>query len=311
MFIYGAKCSSKANGNWTSAGTWNCSSPLTTPGCPDTIIINHTVTVNDQVDLIACGSLYVIVNATLKFNTGKKLYLADGSHVVLNTGATLDPGNGGGNSNLIEIGGNEVWTAADGPKSGPLTFYSGGALPVKLLDFSAINNESKVDLKWVTLTEQNNHYFTIEKSKDAKNWNEVVKTYGIGNSNTAIEYFETDYNPYDGVSYYRLKQTDYDGNFEYFKIVSVNVKPKELGFNTFPNPLLAGNDLKIEFNSKEEEILIVIRDVKGQEFYSKAIVFIEDNNVTAIPLSSDVPPGMYIVTATSKNEIYSRKILIR
>ena len=309
---FAAKCTSKANGNWTASGTWNCSSPYTTPGCPDTIIINHTVTVNDQIDLIACGPIYLIVNSTLKFNTGKKLMLADDSFVVLNTGASLSPGGGGGNSNLIEIGGNNVWTAGDGPKSGPLTYYTGGVLPIKLLEFSASNNNGRVDLKWITTSEVNNNYFTVERSKDALTWDEVIRTNGAGNSNVNIEYFEVDYEPLQGVSYYRLKQTDFDGNFEYFNIVPVNVELLNKGeMSLFPNPLIRGDELKINLGNIKEEVLIVVRDVIGQEFFSKAAIHSENNQLIALPIDADIPAGLYVVTASSKNQIYSQKLLVK
>lgn len=312
IICFGSKCTSKVDGNWTSGGTWNCSSPFTTPGCPDTIIINHVVEVNAQIDLIACGPIYVIVNGTLEFKTGSKLKLADGSFFILSSGANIEPGNGGGNSNLIEIGGNEVWTAADGPKTGPLIYHSGGALPIKLLEFTALFNFDRVDLRWITTNEINNDYFTVERSKDALVWEEIIRTNGAGNSNINVEYVEMDYEPYEGISYYRLKQTDFDGNFEYFNIVPVKVDLLNKGeMNLFPNPLKRGDELKINIEGIKKDVLIVIRDAKGQEFYSKAELFMDGNQLVAIPTGNSIPSGLYIVTATSENEIYSQKLLIK
>lgn len=309
---YGSICTSKANNDWTKSATWNCSAPFTTPGCPDTIIINHIVVIDDQINLTACGPIYIIVNGTLDFKNGKKLYLADGSLFIVNTGGLLDPGTGGGSSNLINIGGNDVWIAADGPKSGPITYYTGGVLPIKLLEFTANSNVDKVDIKWITTNEVNNNYFTIEKSKDALTWEVVLQTQGAGNSNVNIEYFESDYNPYEGVSYYRLKQTDFDGNFEYFNIVPVKVDLSNKGeMNLFPNPLRRGEELKINLEGIKQDVLIVIRDAKGQEFYSKAQIHYENNQLIAVPINLDIPAGFYIVTASSENQIYSQKLLIK
>jgi len=310
LFTYGSNCSSAANNDWTKVATWSCTNPFTSPGCVDSIVINHVVNVNTQIDLTACGPIYIIVNGTLEFKTGSKLKLADGSFFILNNGASIVPGNGGGNSNLIEIGGNDVWTAADGPKSGPLTYISSGPLPIKLLEFNASNNQGRIDLKWITLNEVNNEYFTIEKSKDAQNWIEVVRTLGAGNSNVNIEYFEVDNEPYQGISYYRLKQTDYDGNFEYFNIVPVKVDEYNGKINIFPNPVMKNENLNISFGNFGQEILLVIRDLKGQEFFSKAKLNVKENNVVAVPISDDIPSGIYIVTATSENQIYNQKIII-
>jgi hypothetical protein len=185
-------------------------------------------------------------------------------------------------------------------------------LPITLLSFEANFNVDKVDLRWITSSEVNNDYFTIERSKDALNWEEIIRTNGAGNSNVNIEYVEADYNPYDGISYYRLKQTDFDGNFEYFNIVPVKVDlSNKIQMSLFPNPLRRGEELKINLEGIKEDVLIVIRDAKGQEFYSKAEIHYEDNQLVAIPIDVNIPAGLYIVTASSENQIYSQKLLVK
>lgn len=185
-------------------------------------------------------------------------------------------------------------------------------LPIELLSFEANFNVDKVDLRWITCSEVNNNFFTIERSKDALTWEDVLQTQGAGNSNVNIEYFESDYNPHEGVSYYRLKQTDFDGNFEYFNIVPVKVDLSDKGeMNLFPNPLKRGDELNITLEGIKEDVLIVIRDAKGQEFYSKAQIHYENNQLIAVPISVDIPAGFYIVTASSENQIYSQKLLIK
>ncbi len=185
-------------------------------------------------------------------------------------------------------------------------------LPIELLSFEANFNIDKVDLRWITSSEVNNNFFTIERSKDALTWEEVLQTQGAGNSNVNIEYFESDYNPHEGVSYYRLKQTDFDGNFEYFNIVPVKVDLSDKGeMNLFPNPLRRGEELKINLEGIKQDVLIVIRDAKGQEFYSKAEIYLENNQLVAVPINLDIPAGFYIVTASSENQIYSQKLLIK
>jgi len=185
-------------------------------------------------------------------------------------------------------------------------------LPITLLSFEANFNVDKVDLRWITSSEVNNDYFTIERSKDALTWEEIIRTNGAGNSNVNIEYVETDYNPYDGISYYRLKQTDFDGNFEYFNIVPVKVDlSNKSQMSLFPNPLRRGEELRINLEGIKEDVLIVIRDAKGQEFFSKAEIHFEENQLVAIPIDVDIPAGLYIVTASSENQIYSQKLLVK
>ncbi|MGE0562402.1 MAG: T9SS type A sorting domain-containing protein [Flavobacteriales bacterium] len=186
-------------------------------------------------------------------------------------------------------------------------------LPVKLLSFEANFNVDRVDLKWVTSTEINNDFFTIEKSKDLKNWEIVSNISAAGNTNTNVEYFEVDYFPYQGVSYYRLKQTDYDGTFSYSNIVPVKVDKKINGeFGLFPNPVKRGEQLKIQFSEIiDSEVLIVIKDAKGEEFYSKAILHSKDGLIIAIPIDKEIPSGIYIVNASPEDQIYSQKLIIK
>ena len=109
-----------------------------------------------------------------------------------------------------------------------LTNISGGCivLPVELSNFNVRYDEKSknVLLDWTTETEVNNDYFTIERSKDLVNFEVVDVVKGNGNSNITQNYHLIDNKPLKGTSYYRLKQTDYDGQFEYFKPVAVTIK---------------------------------------------------------------------------------------
>lgn len=309
-----SKCTTVGDGKWWAAGTWSCSPESAPPGCTDTIVIStgDSIYIDAHVNLIACGPIVVVVYGILQFKTGTKMSLADGSEVILKPGGKMNPGGGGGNSNYLEIGGNEVWTAGDGTMTGPLTYTSSGPLPIKLVSFEANFNTDKVDLWWITSSEINNDFFTIEKSSDLKNWVVVSTIKGAGNSNINIEYFEVDYSPIQGVSYYRLKQTDFNGNFEYFNIIPVKVDLLNEGeMNLFPNPMRRGQELKINLIEIKEDVLIVIRDAKGQEFYSKAEIHAEGNQLIAIPFDNSIPSGLYIVTASSENQIYSQKLMIK
>jgi len=186
-------------------------------------------------------------------------------------------------------------------------------LPIELISFTATINANKVDLTWLTASEINNVYFTIEKSKDGTTWYKVLKTNGAGNSNQTISYYEVDFNPYNDISYYRLKQTDFNGDYEYSNIVPVKFEESNSGtINIFPNPTNAGEALQIKFNEIEsEEISVVMRDMLGQEFYSKIHVNIQNGKLVGIPLEKSIPKGVYVITVTSENHIYSQRIIIK
>ncbi len=112
-------------------------------------------------------------------------------------------------------------------------------LPIELVFFNATPDENnrKVKLEWQTASEINNDFFTIEKSINAIDWEMVKTVSGAGNSSSLLSYSTVDSKPYSGVSYYRLKQTDFNGQFEYSQIISVNINPfisENIGI--YPNP---------------------------------------------------------------------------
>lgn len=318
MQVAFSACSTNGTGggNWGNASTWVCAPESAPPGCVGTIIILATDSVynKDGVDLTSCGPINIIIFGKLGYKTGKKLKLAEGSTLELKLGASMSPGGGGGSSNYLEIGGNAVWTAAEGTKDGPLTYTSGGVLPIKLISFEANANNEKIDLKWITAVEVNNDFFTVEKSDDGKTWVVVSILSGAGSSNQMLEYFDSDYSPKKGISYYRLKQTDYDGKFSYSNIVPVKYVEilDNSGVSLFPSPVRRGEEVKILFEDIfEEKILVVLRDIKGQEFYSKVVLNVEDGVLVAISIDSSLSPGLYLVTASSENQVYSQKLLVK
>ena len=84
-------------------------------------------------------------------------------------------------------------------------------LPIELVSFNARNDGSAVLLEWTTASEIDNHYFTLERSTDGSAYSDLLNTPGAGNSQVSIDYRAHDVGPVPGVSYYRLRQTDFDG----------------------------------------------------------------------------------------------------
>ena len=307
-----ATCTATVTGNWESPGTWSCGH---VPTCADeiTIAANVTVTITVTQDYSACPApMTLSIYGTLTFQTGKKLLLPAGSSVFIYPGGSIIAGGGGGSSNLISIGGTNVWTAGMGTLTGPASLGS-GALPIELLSFTAQPNGSNVDVNWSTATENINDYFSVEKTIDGYNFVLVDTIKGAGNSSSVLNYSTFDTNPNEGVSYYRLKQTDYNGEFTNSSLVLVDFK-QSLGFmfDVFPNPN-DGNSINLLFNSNQgNEVLVVVYDMNGKETYSK-IVIIEQNGdrVYSLDLSSKLSAGVYLITATSQQNLYHKKLIIQ
>lgn len=185
----------------------------------------------------------------------------------------------------------------------------GKPLPSVLLSFDAIiDADKKVELTWSSDTENNNNFFTIEKSKDAVAFETVTTIKAFGNQSTLISYFDTDYTPYDGISYYRLKQTDLKGKVLSSRLVSVNNK---LGNANYASNTYIIDEQSGLLGSENKEVLVVLRNEKGLESYSKVIID-QENNVI-VPANSDykLDNGTYIVVASSNNKLYSQKVFVK
>lgn len=182
-------------------------------------------------------------------------------------------------------------------------------LPVELLDFKAVLNQNgAVDLSWITASEKNNDYFTIEKTKNGVGFEKVIRIAGAGNSTTKKHYATTDVHPYQQVSYYRLKQTDFDGSYEYSKLISIVNTGNSL-LNIFPNP--SNGKLFISLsNAGTDEIHITIYDMLGKLCFFKSVIFQDDNFFTELNLVQVFNPGMYSIRISTKNKVYTHKLII-
>ncbi|BDS11648.1 T9SS type A sorting domain-containing protein [Aureispira anguillae] len=129
-----------------------------------------------------------------------------------------------------------------------LTLSSPILLPIQLINFSVEKQSNQsVVLHWQTETETNNDYFMIERSLDGFSWEQLATIKGNGTSSTLSTYRTIDSTPYCGVSYYRLLQTDFDGNIFYSPIKAIRIK-KGKNLKLYPNPTngqvtLEGNDI--------------------------------------------------------------------
>jgi len=188
--------------------------------------------------------------------------------------------------------------------------YVDGTLPVSLLSFEAKCEVNRIDLEWVTASEKNNDYFTIEKSMDAVNWQKLVTIPGNGNSNTIIHYSAQDNAPYNGESYYRMKQTDFDGKSVTFNPISVLCNPEELNpqINYYPNPFKSELIVEIQ-NMNTDKAILVICDMIGRQVFYKAI----DNNDSFEDKFTlnflQFPSGVYIAKFTMDGYCNTQKIV--
>jgi len=174
-------------------------------------------------------------------------------------------------------------------------------LPIKLLNFEVEKNSDNLVSKWESSSELNNAYYSIHKSLDGVNWIFVEDISGAGNSNTNLRYNSIDTNPFNGLSYYKLSQTDFDGQvtelgvrkvvFEFTASVSINI---------YPNPSKGIVNIKSNISLTGE---IVIRNSIGQLLQRNSIVESMNKQIDL----SGFPKGVYFIEFLySGNRIYKK-----
>jgi hypothetical protein len=112
----------------------------------------------------------------------------------------------------------------------------------------------------------NNDYFTIERSIDNKKWKTIGEIPGLGNTSTQMTYNYTDYSPMQGLSYYRLTQTDFDGKSETFAPTTVTCEVDAIGgYTAYPNPAEDELMIDIELDTYQgDDIQLQLIDVNGR-----------------------------------------------
>jgi hypothetical protein len=174
-------------------------------------------------------------------------------------------------------------------------FGSGAAnpLPVEFLYFQATQVDAHVNLQWSTGTEINCRSFQLEKSKNAVDFEAFGEIEAAGNSSIQNYYNLVDKSPFTGVSYYRLKQMDFNGGFTYSNIAPVNFKiNEELSIEWISiNPQNA--DLTLRLNGKSEAVQFSIFDLSGRII--KQGIGHQDSNYMRIS-TGVIARGMYFVS---------------
>jgi hypothetical protein len=155
-----------------------------------------------------------------------------------------------------------------------------------------------------------NGTFFIERSNDASNFEQIaIATANDGGS--SIAYFEIDYTPLKGTSFYRIKQVTNEGFVIYSPIRTIK------SYETLAQELnLTANPCDISFKEElkkfgEEEILVVLRDEKGNEYYSKINLLNDECRIEGADKTAELPKGEYVITSASRNELYSQIISIK
>ena len=208
--------------------------------------------------------------------------------------------------------GNDYYMMIDGNAGAGCDFTVAGwdvSLPVELLSFEGYNYKSGNKLLWKTASEINNDYFIVQKSTDTKIYTNLGIVDGNGNSNSINEYEFIDGSSSDEVTYYRLKQIDFDGKYKYSKIVVLKSSKGNQDINIYPNPSKENFSFDISI-SHNEVYTISYTNITGAT-HREQISTSEGTNTYQVNDFKNLATGIYFVQILNENNelIKSQKIV--
>lgn len=181
------------------------------------------------------------------------------------------------------------------------------SLPISLLNFDAEPVENRVEVKWTTVSEINNDHFTVERSSDGINYEPIGTVPGAGNSTSLMYYKFTDSDPLDGVSWYRLRQTDFDGTSVAFDPVRVMFMRKT-EFIVYPNPH-SGGQLHITMPTVQEEpVRLVVYRSDGALVMDRQMVAVGGKTILLDDINFGAD-GIYFLWLYTVENVYQQKLL--
>ena len=248
-------------------------------------------------------TLYPVKYSTATIPNGWQSCPGSGSMPAGITGTS-----GGNNAVARTFSWNGLTTFSDFSGAG-----DGSPLPVTWLDFNAVyNNETQnVDLSWSTASEINNDFFEVQRSTDAVHFDVIGKVNGSGNSSLVKEYALSDKQPLPGVSYYRIRQVDYNGDDDFTDLRAINIDGSSSAgtIYVYPNPL-AGQDLNLVFSGLDKgnwQWRLV--DLTGKVIMQKTRVSDLESGVIQLSLDK-LPDGIYLFQLETQSQNFTRKLNI-
>lgn len=184
-------------------------------------------------------------------------------------------------------------------------------LPIELVSF--YGDVGDVDagdrshyLKWKTESETNLNYFDLERSQDGTEFSQLGRVMAVGQSSTIQQYNFTDYNPYEGINFYRLKMVDLNGEYEYSDVLTMN-GTASVNMYLVPNPTSKSLEIIYHSRSKSESV-IEIMDSKGAIIHRLKNDCVKGQNSVSLDVE-EYFKGVYTVHINVNGEILTNKFI--
>jgi hypothetical protein len=183
-------------------------------------------------------------------------------------------------------------------------------LPVELVSFTAEFKEDRVEVIWATESEIDNDFFTVQRTMNGEQFEDVVNVKGNGTTAATHRYSAADTQLLPGRWYYRIRQTDYDGSHSYSRLVAVDV-PESLFRTIYPNP---GNGQEVNLSLPAGDIgktaMVVVVDAQGRVVYQTVPFGIDRQTIRLVP-SEPLTPGTYLMSVAVETQVRRYKWVVR
>lgn len=194
----------------------------------------------------------------------------------------------------------EAWTLTDRQN----------LLPVELTEFSANCEQTFVELNWTTASESNASHYEIQKSNNGISWITLGSIQAQGNTSTSSHYSYRDYNPENTISYYRLKQVDFDGEYKTYDAQSLepcSVRENSVEISNLPN-----NQFQVKItNDTKQSFVMDMYSSNGQKVRETEQINSESGTNLYVYDSNNLSPGIYIVSVHNAIQKITQKIIIK
>ncbi|MCB0517744.1 MAG: T9SS type A sorting domain-containing protein [Lewinellaceae bacterium] len=287
------------------SGTYTCEVDGTSAGQFDVLAVSGTATIGASSKLHLIFSVPIVNGTTFDVLTAGTVSgsFAGGNITYANTGT--------GNVNGVSLtypGGNMVRVTAT------------SLLPVELVRFTGKEVDGKALLEWETASELNNEGFNVERSRDGRLWENIGFVAGNGTTTTAQYYSfldEKPLSPHVGgceggcVNYYRLKQTDFDGNFEYSPVVSADLTNLQdlSNLRFFPNPATDAVTLALRTDFSGKAIL-TLHDLTGRVVKTQQL-WLEENTPAPDIRLVGLTAGLYLAKVQAGMQHWQARLLVK
>jgi hypothetical protein len=179
-------------------------------------------------------------------------------------------------------------------------------LPIELISFEVFKSGTGVRAEWKTATEVNNDYFTLERSSDGTIFEPVETIQGGGTSSTPLFYSCLDKHPYSGISYYRLRQNDFDGRFTYSDLRTIKTDHSITGI-LYPNPAKASYPVTVELPA-EELVSILVMDASGKIIIDEMVNGLNESKYSFNQIDN---AGIYLVRIITPSTTFSLRLVVQ